>query len=575
MPYDSKPWLKSYDSDVPETVELRNISFSDYFDDLVSQYPDKPAMHFLGITFTFRELQSHANRIAKALIQYGCQPGDIIGINLPNIPQYLIAVVAAAKVGCAVSGMSPLLTAPELRYQLNDSGAKALITMDAVFEHRFAEVADEIPALRLVVVTGILDYLPFIKRVLGRLLKKVPHGKTRPLNGKAVVQYSQLLSTYSEEFSNVPTDLDSPFLVQYTGGTTGVPKGTILTQRNMLVNQSQIEQWVKPDYGCEVFVSGFPLFHLAGLAMGLAALASASVQVLIPDPRDTKFIVKQMATYKPTVLVNVPSLYMMLLEEPGFRELDFSMLEICISGASPFPEESIRDLERVIGEGKLMEVYGLTEASPIITMNPHRNPKKLGSVGLPVPDTEVRLVDLDQGIDQVPLGQEGELIASGGQVMKGYLNKPEETRIALREHDGRRWLHTGDVARMDEDGFFYIVDRTKDMLNVGGFKVFSREVEEKLYQHPAIEFCAIVGIPNTKRPGTDIVKLVVQLSRAYRDRSSEEVKEELLSFCREHFSPYKVPKITEFVDNMPLTLVGKVDKKALRSWVDPMTTQAQ
>ena len=255
---------------------------------------------------------------------------------------------------------------------------------------------------------------------------------------------------------------------------------------------------------------------------------------------------------------------MMLAEEPAFRTLDFSSLKFCISGASPYPAESILELERVIGSGKLMEVYGLTESSPIITMNPRLGVKKIGTVGLPVSSTEVRVVDLEDGTTQVPVGEEGELIVSGGQVMHEYLGRSEETRIALREHDGRIWLHTGDVARMDEDGYFTIVDRTKDMLNVGGFKVFSREVEEKLYEHPAIEFCAIIGVPNVKRPGTDVVKLVVELSQAQKTRNSDEVKAALTAFCRENFSPYKVPKHIEIIDEMPLTMVGKVDKKALK-----------
>ncbi len=565
MAYDSRRWLKSYDDGVPSTVDAPEISFSDYFDQIVAAYPKKPAMHFSGTTLTFEELQAQSNRVAQALIDHGCEPGDVVGINLPNIPQYLVAQVAAAKAGCAASGMSPLLTPRELLYQLNDSKAKALFTLDAIFDHRFAGVADNIPALKLVVVTGILDYLPFIKRILGRVVKRVPHGRIRPLSNKTVTHFTRILEDYTDRPAERHVGLDDPFLLQYTGGTTGVPKGTILTQRNLAVNQTQIEAWTKPEYGSEVFLSGFPFFHLAGLAMGLAALATGSAQVLIPNPRDTRFIVKQIAACKPTILVNVPSLYMMLVEEPSFHRQDFSTLKYCLSGASPFPMESILELERIIGRGKLVEVYGLTEASPIVTMNPRFGPKKIGSVGLPVPGTEVRLVDLEDGKSQVPLGEEGELIVAGGQVMKGYLNKPEETRIALREHDGRLWLHTGDVAKMDEDGFFYIVDRTKDMLNVGGFKIFSREVEEKLYEHPAIEFCAIVGTPNTRRPGTDVVKLVVQVSQSHRTKSDDEIKADIMNFARENFSPFKVPKIIEFVEKMPMTPVGKVDKKALRA----------
>lgn len=564
MPYDSKPWLRKYDPGVLEEIDVPDIPFGEQFDRIVDRYPDKPAVHFLGVSLTYRQVQQLSNRFARALCDNGCRPGDVVGIHMPNIPQYLIAQVGVAKAGCAGSGISPLLTSRELAYQLNDSKAAALVTLDATFEKRFVPVANEIPDLKLVTVTGILQFLPWYKRVLGRWLKKAPTGAMCDLPGKQVLDFMAFLSDYPDAPPNVAVGPDDRFLVQYTGGTTGLPKGTILTHRNIVTNQTQVEQWVKPDYGNEILLSAFPMFHLAGLCAALAGLAMGSEQILVPNPRDTRFIVKQMAKFKPSILVNVPSLYMMLLEDPDFRTLDFSRIKFCMSGASPFPADCIRELERVVGEGKIMEVYGLTEASPIITMNPRKGLKKIGSVGLPVGSTRVRLVDLETGTREVAQGEEGEIICSGGQVMQGYLNKPEETAIALREHDGALWLHTGDVARMDEDGFFFIVDRTKDMLNVGGFKVFSREVEEKLYEHPTIELCAIIGVPNPKRPGSELVKLVVQKSKPYRGKSDDEVRKELLHFAQENFSPYKVPKIIEFIETMPLTLVGKVDKKALR-----------
>ena len=253
-----------------------------------------------------------------------------------------------------------------------------------------------------------------------------------------------------------------------------------------------------------------------------------------------------------------------LLEEPGFRKLDFSGLKFCISGAAPFPVDRIRELEGVIGIGKVIEVYGMTETSPIVTMNPIKGKKKVGTVGLPVQKTKVKLVDLETGTREVPVGEEGEIIVRGPQVMKGYLNEPGETQLTIRDLEGEDWLYTGDVARMDEDGYFTIVDRTKDMLIVGGFKVFSREVEENLHDHPAIEFCAIIGVPNPERPGSELVKLVVQLNPAYQAKSPEDVKEEIRSFAKKNMSPYKVPKIIEFMENLPLTPLGKVDKKALR-----------
>ncbi len=318
------------------------------------------------------------------------------------------------------------------------------------------------------------------------------------------------------------------------------------------------------DWGKEVILSGFPLFHIAGLALGLGTMFMGHTQILIPDPRNTKHIVREMATYRPTLLVNVPSLYMMLLEEPAFRRLDFSRLGFCLSAASPFPSESIRALEEVVGQGKLVEAYGMTEVSSLATTNPRRGTKKIGSVGLPLPNTKMRLMDLETGTRQVPVGEEGEIVGSGPQDMTEYLNKPAETATVLREHDGEVWLHTGDIARMDEDGYFFIVDRAKDMLNVGGFKVFSREVEEKLCEHPAIELCAILGAPNPKRPGTEIVQLVFQPSAAYRQRLEADLVEEIITFARENLASYKIPRVVKMIDQLPLTPVGKVDKKALR-----------
>jgi acyl-CoA synthetase (AMP-forming)/AMP-acid ligase II len=562
--YDDKPWLSSYDEGLGPEVEIPDTSLVDRFDEILIKFPEKPAIHFLNTTLTYQTLMGHANRFARALMENGCGRGDVVAVNLPNIPQCLIAQVGGLKAGCATSGLSPLLTPREIAYQLNDCKAKALVTVDPIFEHRLLSISDQLPHLKLVISTGVLDFLPKIKQILARVLKKVPFGKVTPLAGKKVIRFMDILRSFTDQSPGVKVIPEDTCLIQYTGGTTGLPKGTVLTHKNLMANVTQIFEWIKPDEGNEIGVSGFPFFHLAGLALGLVGLAAGSVQVLIPDPRNTKHIIKEIARYRPSLLVNVPTLYMMLLDEPEFRKLDFSTLKFCLSGASPFPADKIKELESVIGPDKLIEVYGMTETSPITTMNPRRGKKKIGTVGLPVQSTRVRLMDLETGTRQVPVGEEGEIIVQGPQVMKGYFNKPEETDIAIRELDGEAWLYTGDVARMDGEGYFTIVDRSKDMLNVGGYKVFSREVEEKLYEHPAIEHCAIIGVPNPDRPGTEIVKLIVQIHQAFKDRNKEDIKGEILSFSRENLSPYKVPKIIEFAKEIPLTPVGKVDKKALR-----------
>jgi long-chain acyl-CoA synthetase len=564
MTYDAKPWLRHYDPGIPPEFEIPRISLVEQLNNVASRVLTKPAVHFLGVTLTYQELMAHADRFAQALIDHGCTKGDVVGINLPNIPQYLIAQIGVFKAGCVASGLSPLLTPREMAQQLSDCRAKALVTLDPIFEGRVVGISDQLPDLDVIISTGILDFLSYVKRTLARVLKKVPHGKIRPLPGKQVVRFMDVLSRYAAQDPGIKIGPDDHCLIQYTGGTTGVPKGSIITDRNIMAQLTIVTEWLQMEWGREVILSGFPLFHIAGFTLGMGSLFMGHTQILVPDPRNTKNIVKDMAKYRPTMLVNVPSLYMMLLEEAGFRRLDFSNLGFCLSAASPFAAESIRELEAVVGSGKVVEAYGMTELSALATTNPRRGVKKIGSVGVPLPNTTIRLVDLETASRQVAIGEPGEMVVSGPQVMKGYLNRPEETALALRTHDGKIWLRTGDVARMDEDGFFFIVDRVKDMLNVGGYKVFSREVEEKLYEHPGIEFCAILGVPNPQRPGSELVKLVYQASADHKDRSPEELKQDILNFSRENFAPYKIPKIIEQVDSIPLTPVGKVDKKALR-----------
>jgi len=562
--YDEKPWLNFYDEGIDPEVVFPDASYIDLFLETAEKYPDKPAIHFMGVTLPYRGLNDLSARFTTYLETCGCGPGDTVGINLPNIPQYLIALVGALRRGCAVTGISPLLTPSEMAYQINDSNTNFLVTLDAIFEHRLREVAGDVPHLKHVAGASIGDYLPAIKRILGRLLKKIPTGKLDPLPGMEVIPFKKIMTVSSPNVSPVSIDPEDTCLLQYTGGTTGLPKGTILTHRNLVVNIPQVAGWMGMQEGEEVMCSAFPLFHLAGLMVGMSSLAKNIPQCLIPDPRNTKHICGEIEKYQPTLMTNVPSLYQILMEEPKFKTLDFSKCKYCISGAAPFAVESIEAFESIVGKGKVLEVYGMTETSPILTANPAKGTKKIGSVGIPVQSTQIKLVDIETGTQEVPVGEEGELIANGPQVMKGYLNKPEETAHALRDFQGEKWLYTGDVAKIDADGFFRIADRVKDMLIVGGYKVFSREVEEKLYQLPDVEFCAVVGVPNADRPGNDIVKLVVQRSAQAAEKDPEMLKEEIEVFCKKKMAPYKIPKIIEFVDAIPLTAVGKVDKKSLR-----------
>jgi len=554
MLYDDKPWLKSYDPGVEGEIEIPDMSLKDALVSAFEEYADQSAVRYMGMTLSFRELNEHSGRFARALKEKGLGKGDVVAINMPNIPQYLIAIAGALRAGCATSGLSPLLTPGEMVYQLNDCGAKALVILDMLLEAKYAGVADQTPDVGLVLVAGAADCLAQVT--------EYPAGK--PLGGKQVRAFIDFLRDYPDDPPDVPCGKDDICYVQYTGGTTGPPKGALLTNGNLVANIYQFDHWVKPERGREVFLTGFPMFHQAGLYLATCMMVWGCKHVLIPDPRNLAHIIEEWKACPPTLVGNVPSLALMLLGEEEFKGLEFSQLKAWASGAAPFPVEAVKALEAVIGEGRMVEVWGMTETSPLITVNPYLGKKKVGSVGLPFPSTRLRVVDLNDRETQVPLGEEGELICSGPQVMKGYLNKPEETKNALREHDGAIWMHTGDVGRLDEDGYVYVVDRAKDMIIVGGYKVFSSEVEDKLFRHPAIGMCALIGLPNPERPDSEIVKLVIQKSEEYQGRSDEEVETEVRAFARENLAAYKVPKIYEFVEAIPLTSVGKVDKKAMR-----------
>jgi len=562
--YDEKPWGKFYESRLSAEMKAVEETYVDLLEKGLKFQPETVAFHFLGVAFTYKELDRLSMRFASYIRKQGCNPGDVVGINLPNLPQYLIALAGALRAGCVVTGVSPLLTPKEMAYQLNDAGAKVLVTLDAIYENRVQKIKDDIPKVTCIIATNIADYLPPAKRILGKLLKKIPSGKVEPIKGKEVISFKDCLSGTLPDIPKASVKLGDTCLIQYTGGTTGTPKGAVLTHRNMVSNFAQGRQWLDLKMGGGTVCSGFPFFHLAGLYFGMISMAMAFTQCLIPDPRNTKNMCKEISSHHPNLMLQVPSLYQMLTEDPEFSKIDFSTLNACISGASPFSKEAINALEAIVGKGKVVELYGMTEASPIITMNPLRGTKKIGSVGVPLQSTEVKLVDVETGKKEVALGDVGEIIVRGPQVMKGYHNKPEETDNTLREFQNAKWLYTGDVARMDEDGYFYIADRTKDMLIVGGFKVFSREVEDVLSEHRAVELCAIVGLANPERPDSQIVKAFIQLTRDAQGKDPEVIKKDILEHCKENLAPYKVPKMIVFMGAIPLTAVGKVDKKALR-----------
>jgi long-chain acyl-CoA synthetase len=554
--YSKKPWLKFYDPHVPEHLTYEDKSYARLFAETVRHVPDRPAVIYMGRSITFAQLDALSNRFARFLVDRGLKTGDTVGVNLPNLPAYYIAIVGIMKAGCVLSGVSPLLSAKELEYQLVDSGAKVLVTLDLLFP-KAAEVVAKTP-VKSVLVAGIADFLPPVKKFLGMLLKKIPTGPISPIEGVFVSRYLDAISGLPGEGIERAVPISAAALMQYTGGTTGPPKGALLTHSNLVCHIAQIKAWMDLGVGRDKVLSAFPLFHQAGLFIGMMSMALGITQVAIPNPRDIDFIIKTINAEKPNGIINVPTIFLELLKRPAFRALDFSTVNWFVSGAAPFPPEYINEFESVVGKGKLVEVVGMTETTPVLTSLPYYGKKKAGSVGIPYPDTDVRLVDPETG-KAVPQGEPGELVARGPQVFTlGYHNKPEETANTLR--DG--WIYTGDVCTMDEDGYFYVVDRLKDMVNVSGFKVFTRTVDDALMEHPDIDMAATVGLPDPNKPGSEIVATAVVLKPGVDKGEAE--REKIMAYMKEKVAPYKVPKRIDFMDALPTSSVGKILKRELR-----------
>lgn len=559
-----KFWLKSYDPHVPPTLTYPTEDLGTILTDAMKKYPENVGFYFMERTFLFKEILEYSQKFATFLQKNGLEKGDIVAICLPNCPQYLYSAYGTYIAGGTVSGCSPLLSPNELAYQLEDCGAKFVITMDIVYEKVFSQFLDNLPKLKVIVPTNISEFmgLPGIKVLLGKLIGKIPKGKMKPWPNKTVVPF---LDAVDIDIDIKKVDIDPKkdlALLQYTGGTTGLPKGTEIVHSNLVSNLHQFDTWLKREKGKEILISGFPFFHIAGFLIGLFLNYIGGAQILIANPRDTDHIIAEMIDKKPTSFGNVPTLFLMIQNNPKSLKIPAEVLDnitLYVSGAAPFPPEAIREFEKQFHtENKFVEVYGMTETAVLVTINPMFGEKKIGTVGLPLPDTDIKLIDVETG-KEVGIGEPGEILIRGPQVVKQYHNKPEATAKTF-DKDG--YVHTGDVGVFDEDGYLKIVDRTKDMLIVSGFKVYSVHVEEVMTKHPDIALLAIIGVPNPDRPGAEIVKAVIQLKEGIAE--TEEVKESIKQFAEKNLSKYEIPKIWEFREELPLTMVGKILKKALR-----------
>ncbi len=546
-PYASKPWLKNYPEGVPATLEYPEMNIYEFLDQSAKEFGKRTAIWFMKNKITYKQFKNISERLATALVNMGVKKGDVVAIMIPNFPQFIFSYYGILKAGGIATCVSVLHTEHELAYQLNDSGAEILIAWDNQLQK--INAIKERTRLRQIIITNMLDY--------------APNAPTNPPEIAGTTQFLNLIKNTKPNPPKFETNAKEDIAcLQYTGGTTGLPKGAMLTHYNIVSNCVATNKWVGSEFqrGKDTGLTNLPLFHIYGQTVCMNLLIyNGSTIALNPDARDHKTLFEIIRATKPAMFPGVPTIFMRLLERDDLEDYakDLRSIRICNTGAAPMPPEVLKEFEERTG-GKILEGYGMTETSPVACSNPAQGERKIGSVGMPIPDTEFKLVDIDDYTKVVPQGEAGEIMIKGPQVFQGYWNKPEETENQLKNG----WVLTGDIAKMDEDGYFYIVDRKKDMINVSGFKVYPRELEDVLFEYEPVEKAAIIGIPNPKLPGSETVKAYIILKDGLNE--SEEMANEIKEFCRKNMAPYKVPKFIEFRKELPETLVGKVQRKDLK-----------
>jgi len=556
--FKEKPWLKFYEPHVPEHIETPETTMPAALEETARRYPGHPAMIFMGNPIAYQAFNEAVDRFGAVLQGLGVKKGDRVAVHLPNCPQFPIAYYAILRVGGIVVPCNPVYTAREMEHQLVDSGAEVIVTLSAMLPIVRQIRGDTQP--RHVVVARIKTYFPPFLRLLFTLLREGKTGHRADISGDAnTYWFTDLLAKAEVKPQPVEVAWDDTAVLMYTGGTTGVSKGAQLTHRNVLVNAYQCNVWVNAVDGEDSTLATLPLFHSYGMTMCMnSSVLMAGTMILIPDPRDIDDILKSIDKHHPTFYPGVPAMYVAVNNHPQVGKYDLSSIKACCSGAAPLPVEVQQRFQELTG-ARLVEGYGLSEASPVTHGNPAFGENRIGTIGVPWPDTEAKIVDADTGERVLGVGEVGELCIRGPQVMKGYWNMPTETANALRVHPegGAPWLHTGDIAVMHADGYFRIVDRKKDMiLGAGGYNIYPREVEDVLYEHPSVLEATAVGVPVAGKG--ERVKAYVVL----KDGETA-TEEEIIEFCREKLAPYKVPKFVEFRDELPKTLVGKVLRRAL------------
>jgi len=549
-----KPWLAHYDEGVPHSLEpYPQIPLFHFLEESARKYPNHTATIFKGSKLTYQELNALSDRLAAVLADLGVKKGDRVVLFMPNSPQFVISYYGVLKAGGVVVASNPLYSERELEHQINDCGAETIILLSAFYE-KFKRVQPH-TGVKNVIVTNIKEYLPPPLRILFTLLKEKKEGHRVTL-AAGDHKFQDLLGRYTPaDRPPVEVGPDDIALFQYTGGTTGVPKGAVALHRNLVANTLQIRAWLPNTIEAgEVVMAAIPLFHVYGMVAAMNyAIQSAATLVLIPNPRDLKDVLSSIVKYKVSIFPGVPTMYNAINNHPDVAagKYDLSSIKACISGSAPLMLETKRRFEQLTG-GKLFEGYGLSEAPTATHCNPMFGVNKEGSIGLPFPDVEAKIVDPETGEKELPVGEVGELVIRGPQVMQGYWNMPTETANVLRNG----WLYTGDIARMDEEGYFYIVDRKKEMIIAGGYNIYPREVEEVLKEHPKVLEVAVAGIPDPYRGETVKAWIVLKPGETA-------TREEIREFCRDKLARYKIPTHIEFRDELPKTMVGKVLRRVL------------
>ncbi len=554
-----KPWLAHYDKGVPQTIEYPKVPLFHFLEEAARKYPDRACTIFKGAVISYREMNALTDHMAAALVEMGVKKGDRVGIFMPNTPQFMIAYFGILKAGGVVVAVNPTYPVDEILIPVNDANIEIMFTLSRFYGK--LKTVRERSKLKRIIVTNIKETLPPITRLLFTLVKEKKEGDRVESLANGDVWMKDLLAKHANSPKpNVEIGPDDTALFQYSGGTTGTPKGAVAMHRNVVANTLQIKNWMTGlEEGKEVVLMGIPLFHVYGMVAGMnfGMVVGASI-VMVPNARDLKDVLINISKYKASIFPGVPLLYNGLNNHPDVKagKYDLSSIKACISGSAPLMRETKEAFERLTG-GKLFEAYGLSEAPTGTHCNPLNGVNKVGSIGMPLPDVDCKLVSLDDGETELAQGEIGEIIIHGPQVMKGYHNMPTETANVLRQwKDGKTWLFTGDIARMDEDGYFYIVDRKKELIKPGGFQVWPREVEEAIMDHPKVLEVGVGGIPDPNRGETVKAWIVLKPGETM-------TADELRAFCKEHLAPYKVPTHIEFRTELPKTTVGKILRREL------------